>query len=56
MMICRLDLKQRFEITDQALNNMTTWPEITVPTSDLDDELQVSINRTDFQITLDNFR
>lgn len=55
-MIYRSNLTQRFIITDQALNNMTTWSEVSVPTSADDDEPEELLNRTEFQIRLNEFR
>ncbi|XP_037955770.1 uncharacterized protein LOC119685537 [Teleopsis dalmanni] len=52
----RSNLTQRFAVTDQALNNMTTWSEISVPTSPEDDEDEVMLNRTEFQNRLNEFR
>lgn len=50
------NLTQRFAVTDQALNNMTTWSEVSVPTSPDDDDYEVLLNRTEFQSRLNEFR
>ncbi|SPP75897.1 uncharacterized protein LOC117592705 [Drosophila guanche] len=54
----RANLTQRFEITDHALNNMTTWSEISVPTAPDEDEddREMMLNRNDFQGRLNEFR
>uniref|UniRef100_A0A1I8PRX9 guanylate cyclase n=2 Tax=Stomoxys calcitrans TaxID=35570 RepID=A0A1I8PRX9_STOCA len=52
----RSNLTQRFAVTDQALNNMTTWSEVSVPTSPDDDDYEVLLNRTEFQSRLNEFR
>uniref|UniRef100_A0A1A9VKM1 guanylate cyclase n=1 Tax=Glossina austeni TaxID=7395 RepID=A0A1A9VKM1_GLOAU len=52
----RSNLAQRFKVTDQALNNMTTWSEVSVPTSPDDDDEEVLLNRTEFQNRLNEFR
>ncbi|KAI9578053.1 hypothetical protein GQX74_013947 [Glossina fuscipes] len=52
----RSNLTQRFTVTDQALNNMTTWSEVSVPTSPDDDDEEVLLNRTEFQNRLNEFR
>lgn len=60
MMHCirRANLTQRFANTDHALNNMTTWSEISVPTAPDEDEddREVMLNRADFQSRLNEFR
>uniref|UniRef100_A0A1A9X302 guanylate cyclase n=1 Tax=Glossina brevipalpis TaxID=37001 RepID=A0A1A9X302_9MUSC len=48
--------EERFTVTDQALNNMTTWSEVSVPTSPDDDDEEVLLNRTEFQNRLNEFR
>ncbi|KAH8272839.1 hypothetical protein KR018_003305 [Drosophila ironensis] len=54
----RNNLTQRFTITDHALNNMTTWNEISVPTApDQDeDDTEMMLSRQEFQSRLNNFR
>ncbi|XP_075168343.1 uncharacterized protein LOC142240526 [Haematobia irritans] len=52
----RSNLTQRFAVTDQALSNMTTWSEVSVPTSPDDDDYEVLLNRTEFQYRLNEFR
>ncbi|XP_005177981.1 uncharacterized protein LOC101893791 [Musca domestica] len=52
----RSNLTQRFAVTDQALNNMTTWSEVSVPTRDDDDDYGVLLNRSEFQSRLNEFR
>ncbi|XP_061401271.1 uncharacterized protein LOC133337023 [Musca vetustissima] len=52
----RSNLTQRFAVTDQALNNMTTWSEVSVPTLDDDDDYGVLLNRSEFQSRLNEFR
>ncbi|XP_017024987.1 uncharacterized protein [Drosophila kikkawai] len=54
----RANLTQRFEITDHALNNMTTWSEISVPTAPDEDEddREMMLNRNEFQSRLNEFR
>ncbi|XP_030381562.1 uncharacterized protein LOC115629245 [Scaptodrosophila lebanonensis] len=54
----RANLTQRFAITDYALNNMTTWSEVSVPTApDSDeDDMEVMLNRSEFQSRLNDFR
>lgn len=60
MMNCirRANLTQRFANTDHALNNMTTWSEISVPTAPDEDEddREVMLNRAEFQSRLNEFR
>ncbi|CAD7089726.1 unnamed protein product [Hermetia illucens] len=51
----RSNLTQRFAITDQALNNMTTWSEVSVPSHD-DEDIGVMLNRTEFLSRLNDFR
>ncbi|EDW36367.1 GL16716 [Drosophila persimilis] len=54
----RANLTQRFAITDHALNNLTTWSEISVPTAPDEDEddREMMLNRNDFQSRLNEFR
>ncbi|KAH8320357.1 hypothetical protein KR067_000175 [Drosophila pandora] len=54
----RNNLTQRFTNTDHALNNMTTWNEISVPTAPDEDEddREMMLTRTDFQSRLTDFR
>ncbi|XP_043066597.1 uncharacterized protein [Drosophila bipectinata] len=54
----RNNLTQRFTNTDHALNNMTTWNEISVPTAPDEDEddREMMLTRTDFQSRLSDFR
>ncbi|XP_067633351.1 uncharacterized protein [Eurosta solidaginis] len=52
----RSNLTQRFTITDNALNNLTTWNEVSVPTLPDDDDFEVMLNRTEFQNRLNEFR
>ncbi|XP_017835379.1 uncharacterized protein LOC108594751 [Drosophila busckii] len=56
----RANLTQRFANTDHALNNMTTWSEISVPTAPDEDEdeddKEVMLSRADFQSKLNDFR
>lgn len=56
LFISSSNLTQRFAVTDQALNNMTTWSEVSVPTSPDDDDYEVLLNRTEFQSRLNEFR
>lgn len=48
----------RFANTDHALNNMTTWSEISVPTAPDEDEddREMMLNRYEFQSRLNEFR
>lgn len=50
----RTNLTNRFESTDQAINNMTTWEEITVSASANSGE--VMLNKSDFTMRLNTFR
>ncbi|XP_070495647.1 uncharacterized protein [Chironomus tepperi] len=57
------NLTNRFEVTNEAINNMTTWTEIIIPASPIgfdndtdDDESQVMLNRTSFIARLNDFR
>lgn len=52
------NLTQRYATTDEAINNMTMWTEIIVPASPNgnDDEAQVMLNKTSFQMRLNEFR
>ncbi|XP_018792582.1 PREDICTED: uncharacterized protein LOC108971164 [Bactrocera latifrons] len=53
----RSNLTRRFAITDNALNNLTTWNEVSVPTlPDEDEDFEVMLNRTEFQNRLNEFR
>lgn len=52
----RSNLSQRFASTDQALNNMTTWAEVSVPASPTEDGEEILLNRAEFQDRLKNFR
>ncbi|KAH8357811.1 hypothetical protein KR200_009768 [Drosophila serrata] len=54
----RANLTQRFTNTDHALNNMTTWSEISVPTAPDEDEddREMMLNRNEFQSRLNEFR
>ncbi|XP_055911221.1 uncharacterized protein LOC129945467 isoform X3 [Eupeodes corollae] len=52
----RSNLTQRFAVTDQALNNMSTWSEVSVPTSPDDEDYGVLLNRSEFQNRLNDFR
>lgn len=56
------NLTNRFEVTNEAINNMETWTEIIIPASpkgfenDTEDESQVMLNRTSFIARLNDFR
>lgn len=52
------NLTQRYATTDEAINNMTTWTEIIVPASPngIEEEGEVMLNKTSFQIRLNDFR
>lgn len=52
------NLTHRFELTNQAINNMTTWTEIKIPaiSNDGDDEREVLLNRSIFILRLNDFR
>lgn len=53
------NLTQRYATTDEAINNMTSWTEIIVPASpngNADEEGQVMLNKTSFQMRLNDFR
>lgn len=52
------NLKHRFELTNEAINNMTTWTEIIIPaiSNDTDEESEVLLNRSSFISRLDEFR
>lgn len=52
------DLMHRFELTNEAINNMTTWTEIKIPTisNDTDEEREVLLNRSSFISRLEEFR
>lgn len=52
------NLKHRFELTNEAINNMTTWTEIKIPaiSNDTDDEQEVLLNRSSFITRLNEFR
>lgn len=54
------NLTQRFEVTDDAIRNMTSWTEIIVPASpndnDTDEDSEVMLNRTSFLTRLNDFR
>lgn len=52
------NLTQRYATTDEAINNMTSWTEIAVPASPnaSDEEAEVMLNKTSFQIRLNDFR
>ncbi|XP_054740745.1 uncharacterized protein LOC129246184 [Anastrepha obliqua] len=54
----RSNLTQRFTVTDNALNNLTTWNEVSVPTLPDEDEdnVEVMLNQTEFQNRLNEFR
>ncbi|XP_050743277.1 uncharacterized protein LOC108029905 [Drosophila biarmipes] len=54
----RANLTWRFANTDHALNNMTTWSEISVPTAPDEDEddREMMLNRYEFQSRLNEFR
>ncbi|XP_017044805.2 LOW QUALITY PROTEIN: uncharacterized protein LOC108090572 [Drosophila ficusphila] len=54
----RANLTLRFANTDHALNNMTTWSEISVPTAPDEDEddREMMLNRYEFQSRLNDFR
>ncbi|KAH8347689.1 hypothetical protein KR084_000255 [Drosophila pseudotakahashii] len=54
----RANLTLRFANTDHALNNMTTWSEISVPTAPDEDEddREMMLNRYEFQSRLNEFR
>jgi uncharacterized protein YlxP (DUF503 family) len=52
------NLQHRFNVTNEAINNMTTWTEIKIPdiSNDTDDDGEVWLNRTSFIDRLDEFR
>jgi uncharacterized protein YlxP (DUF503 family) len=52
------NLQNRFNLTNEAINNMTTWTDIKIPTisNDTDDDVEVWFNRTSFIDRLDEFR
>lgn len=52
------NLTQRFASTDEAINKMATWTEITVPASPngTEDEGEIMLNKTSFQARLAEFR
>jgi uncharacterized protein YlxP (DUF503 family) len=52
------NLKHRFELTNEAINNMTTWTEIKIPaiSNDTDEEREVLLNRSSFISRLEEFR
>ncbi|CRK95793.1 CLUMA_CG009250, isoform A [Clunio marinus] len=52
------NLTQRYATTDEAIDNMTTWTEIIIPASPngSDDEGEVMLNKTSFQMRLNDFR
>lgn len=52
------NLTQRYATTDEAINNMTSWTEITVPASPNgnEEEGEVMLNKTSFQMRLNDFR
>lgn len=52
------NLEHRFTLTNEAINNMTTWTEIKIPaiSNDLDDEREVFLNRSSFITRLTEFR
>ncbi|CAD7014704.1 unnamed protein product [Ceratitis capitata] len=53
----RSNLTRRFAVTDNALNNLTTWNEVSVPTlPDEDEDFEVMLNRSEFQNRLNEFR
>lgn len=52
----RSNLTQSFAVTDTAINNMVTWAEVSVPTSPVENGLQVKLNRSSFMARLDDFR
>ncbi|XP_055371528.1 uncharacterized protein LOC129605660 [Condylostylus longicornis] len=54
----RVNLTERFMITDEALDNIDIWGgEVSVPTSLEDDNtMEVMLNRSEFQNKLNNFR
>jgi len=49
------NLKQRFAVTDEALNNMTTWDEVSVSAME-EDGVKVMLNRSEFINRLNDFR
>jgi hypothetical protein len=55
------NIKHRFNVTDEAIKNMTTWTEIKIPASpandnETEDESEVLLNRTSFLSRLNEFR
>jgi hypothetical protein len=54
----RDSLTHRFDLTNEAINNMTSWTEIIVPASpnDTEEESEVMLNRTSFLLRLNDFR
>jgi uncharacterized protein YlxP (DUF503 family) len=54
------NLQHRFNVTNEAINNMTTWTEIKIPTISTDntddDDGELWLNRTSFIERLDEFR
>lgn len=52
------NLTLRYQLTDEAINNMTTWTEIIVPASPngTEEEGEVMLNKTSFQMRLNDFR
>lgn len=52
------NLTLRYQLTDEAINNMTTWTEVIVPASPngTDEEGEVMLNKTSFQMRLNDFR
>lgn len=54
----RSNLTESFGVTDAALNNMSTWAEVSVPAESAEEENgeKVMLNRTAFQSRLNDFR
>jgi hypothetical protein len=58
------NLTNRFTVTNEAINNMTTWTEIIIPAlqrdmtsdNDTEEEGEVLLNRTSFIARLNEFR
>jgi hypothetical protein len=56
------NLTNRFAVTNEAINNMTTWTEIIIPAlqrdsdNDTEEEGEVLLNRTTFIARLNDFR
>lgn len=48
------NLTDRFEQTNEAINNMTTWTDIKIP--GFDNEHEISLNQSSFMSRLEKFR